>query len=129
MKFKYTFHQIPYSDFMVQAVESKIGHSIRHHFGHGKIQVFFGKRGYEFTVGISIKGSGGHYYKASATCENLYAAIDLVQDKLEVQFTKHRKKLQNHKRYSLSKEGKMKLLDEGLGVDFSYYWKGWRKAA
>jgi putative sigma-54 modulation protein len=129
MKFKYSFNQIPYSDFVVQAVEDKISHSMRYLFGHGTVQVSFGKKGHEFTIGVSIKGSGGLYYKAEATCENLYAAIDLVQDKLEKQFIKHKKKLQNHKRFALSKEGRMDLLDEGLGTDFSHYWKGHRKAA
>lgn len=129
MDFKYSFHQIPYSDFMVQAVEDKIGHSMRYLFVHGTVQVSFGKRGHEFSIGISIKGSGNRYYKASATCENLYAAIDLVQDKLEKQFRKHRKKVKNHKHYQLSKEGRMDLLDEGLSIDFSPYWRGHRKAA
>jgi putative sigma-54 modulation protein len=129
MEFKYTFHQIPHSDFVVQAVEDKVGHSMRYLFGHGTVQVSFSKKGHAFTIGIAIKGNGGIYYKASATCENLYAAIDLVKDKLEKQFRKQRKKLQNHKRYALSKEGRMDLLDEGLSTDFSYYWKGQRKAA
>jgi putative sigma-54 modulation protein len=129
MEFKYSFNQIPHSDFVVQAVEEKIGHSMRYLFGHGSAQVTFGKKGHEFTIGIAIKGSGGVYYKASATCENLYAAIDLVQDKLEKQIKKHRKKLQNHKRHALSKEGRLDLLDEGLGTDYSNYWKGHRKAA
>ena len=130
MEFKYTFHQIPHSDFVVQAVEDKIGHSMRYLFGKGAVaQVNFSKRGHQFSIGIALKGSGGIYYKASATCENLYAAIDLVQDKLEKQFQKHRKKVKNHKRFALSKEGRMDLLDEGLGTDFTHYWKGHRKAA
>lgn len=128
MEFKYTFRQIPHSDFVVQAVEDKIGHSMRYLFGHGTVHVSFGKKGHAFTIGISIKGNGT-YYKASATCDNLYAAIDLVQDKLEKQFRKHIKKLKNHKLFPLSKEGRMDLLDEGLGTDFSNYWKGHRKAA
>ena len=129
MEFKFTFQQIPHSDFVVQAVEDKIGHSMRYLFGLGKAHVTFGKKGHNFKIGISIKGSGGVYYKGSATSESLYAAIDIVQNKLASQFKKHKKKLQNHKRYSLSKEGQMELLDEGLGIDYSCYWKGHRKAA
>lgn len=129
MEFRYSFHQIPHSDFMIQAVEDKVGHSMRYLFGHGAVHVTFRKKGFEFTIGIAIKGTGGVYYKATATCENLYAAIDLVQDKLEKQFRKHRKKLQNHKRFELSKEGRLDLLQEDLSTDYSHYWKGIRKAA
>lgn len=129
MEYKYTFHQIPYSDFMVQAVESKIGHSMRYHFGQGLVQVSFGKQGFRFSISIAVKGAGRVHYKASATCDNLYAAIDLVQDKLEKQFIKQRKKIKNHKKYSLSKEGRLALLDEGLGLDYTHYWKGHKKAA
>lgn len=129
MEFKYSFHQIPHSDFVVQAVEDKIGHSMRYLLGHGTVHVNFGKRGHEFSIAIAIRGAGGAYYKASATCENLYAAIDLVQDKLERQFEKRRKRIKNHKHPSLSKEGRLDLLDEGLGTDYSHYWKGHRKAA
>lgn len=129
MEFKYSFHQIPYSEFVVQAVEDKIGHSMRYLFGQSDVHVTFGKKGHQFSITISLKGNGGIYYKASATCENLYAAIDLVQDKLEKQFLKQKKKIQNHKRYELSKEGQMDLLDDGLGIDFASRLRGGRKAA
>jgi ribosomal subunit interface protein len=129
MNFKYTFHQIPHSDFVVQAVENKIGHSMRYLLNHGAVHVVFGKRGHRFSIEISIKGGSKAHFKASALSENLYAAIDIVQSKLEKQFSKNKRKVQNHKRYALSKEGKMELLDEGLSMDFSHYWRGHRRAA
>lgn len=129
MDFKYTFHQIPHSDFLVHAVEEKIGHSMRYIFGYGVANVSFAKKGHEFVIEIAIRGNGGIYYKASACDENLYSAIDLVQDKLKKQFNKQKKKLQNHKRFALSKEGKMELLDSGLGIDYVPHPRGTRKVA
>jgi len=121
MDFKFSFHQIPHSEFIVNAVETKIGRSLKYIFGDSQVKVAVGKKGYEFSIGVTLNGRAGICYKASAKAENLYAAIDLVQDKLERQFKKNRKKLQNHKRPTLSKAGRMKLLDEGLGMDFSSY--------
>lgn len=124
MKFKYLFHQIPYSEFVVLAVENKVGHSMRYLFRSGTARVTFRKKGFLFSIGIRVQSENGQYYQASATHENLYAAIDRVQDKLEKQFLKYRKKIKSHKRPSLTKEGRLHLLDEGLGMDFSLYSKG-----
>lgn len=124
MDFRYSFDQIPHSDFVIHAVENKIGHSVRYLFGQSDIHVTFRRRGHEFTINVAIKGKGGVYYKASASHENLYAAIDDVQAKLEKQFLKKRKKIKNHKRYELSKEGRMEWLDEGLSLDISRRTRG-----
>jgi len=123
MDFKFCFNQIPHSDFIINAVQTKIGRSMDLIFGSTNAKVTVEKKGYEFSIGISINGRGGICYKASAKSENLYAAIDLLQDKLEKQIKKQRKKLQNHKRPALSKAGRINLLDEGLGTDFSSYKK------
>ena len=123
MDFKFSFHQIPHSEFIINAVQTKIGRSMQLIFGSSKAKVSVEKKGYEFSIGIIINGRHGVCYKASATGENLYAAIDLIQDKLEKQIKKQRKKLQNHKRPALSKEGRINLLDEELNTDFTAYKK------
>jgi ribosomal subunit interface protein len=123
MDFKFSFHQIPHSDFIINAVQTKIGRTMQLLFDSSKAKVSVEKKGYEFSIGISINGRGGVCYKASAKAENLYAAIDKIQDKLERQIKKQRKKLQNHKRPALSKEGRFHLLDEELNTDFSSFKK------
>ncbi len=129
MDFKYSFHQMKHSNFVEKAVEDKIGHSMRFLFGQATAHVTVSRRGYEFNIEISVSGRGNVYFKASACAENLYAAIDLVQDKLEKQFIKNRKKLQNHKRPELSKKGRLEHLDASLSTDFRPRWKKMKKAA
>lgn len=123
MEYKFYFNQIPHSDFITNAVQTKIDRSIQHILGGEQAKVTVGKKGYEFTIAITVNGRGGIYYKASAKAENLYAAIDLLQDKLEKQINKQRKKVQNHKKPALSKEGRIQLLDEGLSTDFRFFKK------
>jgi putative sigma-54 modulation protein len=123
MEYKFYFNHIPHSDFIINAVQTKIGRSIQHILGGEVVKVTVGKKGYEFSIGITINGRSGVYYKASAKAENLYAAIDLLQDKLEKQINKQRKKITNHKRPELSKEGRINLLDEGLSTDFRFFKK------
>lgn len=118
-----------HSDFVEKAVEDKIGRAMRFLFGDASAHVSVAKKGYEFNIEIAISGRGKVYFKASACAENLYAAIDEVQAKLERQFKRHRKKLKNHKRPELSRGGKLKILDEGLSMDFKPRWKRLKKAA
>ncbi|OPZ59641.1 MAG: Ribosome-associated factor Y [Deltaproteobacteria bacterium ADurb.Bin510] len=55
--------------------------------------------------------SDGHVINAVETTEDMYAAIDLVMDKLERQMKKHKDKVQDHK--GASHEGAVEVAEEG----------------
>jgi len=54
--------------------------------------------------------SDGHVINAVETTEDMYAAIDLVMDKLERQMKKHKDKVQDHK--AASHEGAVEAAEE-----------------
>jgi putative sigma-54 modulation protein len=128
MKFQYTFQKIPLSEFVIKAAENKIGHSCRYLLKAANGHVFFGKKGHNFTVKVSIQAGGEGYFKAMAEDENLYAAIDIVCDKLERQFLRKKDKLQKHKKFEFSREGKLLLLNESLEANYALFDKRLKKA-
>lgn len=127
MKFQYTFQKMPISDFVVKAAEEKIGHTTRYLLKDGNGHIYFNKKGHLFTVQVSIRASGEGYFKATAESENLYSAIDIVCDKLEKQFVKKKDKLQKHKKFNFSREGKLQILNDSLEPNFSMHNKSLKK--
>lgn len=129
MKFQYTFKQLENSEFVTKAAEEKIGHTTRYLLKDGSGHVYFGKRGHLYTVDVSIRAGGEGHFKASACSESLYAAIDLICDKLEKQFVKKKDKIQNHKRFSFSKAGKLAAMNDNFELDSRSLYRSNKKAA
>lgn len=129
MKLQCTFQKIPMSEFVIQAAENKIGHSTRYLLKEGTGHIYFSKKGHSFTVKVMIQAGGEGYFKAIAEDENLYAAIDLVCDKLERQFLRKKGKIQKHKRFEFSREGKLQLLNGSLEANYTLADKRLKKAA
>jgi putative sigma-54 modulation protein len=119
MRFQYEFKNMPNSEFVIKAAEDKIGHAARFLLKSGFGQVWFSKKGHLFTVEVSIRAGGEGQFRARSQSENLYAAIDVICDKLEKQFVKKKDKIQKHKRYAFSKEGRMELMNNMLETDYS----------
>jgi ribosomal subunit interface protein len=129
MKLQCTFQNIPVSEFVIQAAESKVGHSARYLLKDGTGHIYFGKKGHSYTVKVMIQAGGEGYFKAIAIDENLYAAMDLACDKLERQFLRKKGKIQKHKRFEFSREGKLQLLNGSLEANYSLVEKRLKKAA
>ena len=129
MKFQYTFKQMDNSEFVIRAAEDKIGHTTRYLLKDGTGHICFSKRGHLFNVDVSIRAGGEGVFKASASSENLYAAIDSICDKLEKQFVKKKNKIHNHSRYSFSRAGRLDAMKEDFEIDYPTYFKTFKKAA
>jgi ribosomal subunit interface protein len=129
MKLKCTFENIPLSEYVIQATESKVGHSARYLVKEGTGHVYLEKKGHHFFIKVLIQSRGVGHFKAIAKDENLYAAIDLACEKLERQFIRKKDKLQKHKRFEFSREGKLQLLNSSLESNFTLVEKRLKKAA
>lgn len=129
MKFKYTFQKMPLSEFVIKAADEKVGHATRYLLKDGSGHICFGQKGHLFTVKVSIQAGGEGYFKASAEDENLYSAIDLVCDKLAKQFVKKKDKIQKHKRFNFSREGKLQILNESLEPNYNMWERSLKKAS
>jgi ribosomal subunit interface protein len=128
MKFQYSYQKIPNSEIVTRVAETKLGHSIRYLLKDGSGHVYFGKKGFNYTVKVMIQAGGEGYFKAVAEDENLYTALDRVCDKLERQFLRKKDKIQKHKRFEFSREGKLQMLNESLDANFTMFERGFKKA-
>ncbi|MBC7742057.1 MAG: ribosome-associated translation inhibitor RaiA [Bdellovibrionaceae bacterium] len=120
MKSNYTFKHLDYSESLVNYANEKlneIGHFL---FRDSRSTVYFFKNNHEFVVEISIN-TKEKFFKATASATDVYVAVDMSVDKLEKQFLKVKEIYQNHKKFDLSKEGK--LQDINSQMEFDPKWK------
>ncbi len=123
MKTNYTFKHLDHSESLLNYTNERIEEVGKFLLKEGYGSVYFSKQKNEFCVEISVN-TIHKYFKASAYNADIYLAVDEVVAKLEKQFLKNRKLMQDHKKFELSKEGQMEHLNERLEYHIRY-----RKAA
>lgn len=107
MKSNFTFKHLDYSESLVDYTNSKLDEIGQFLLKDGRGNVYYSKNQHEFVVEISIN-SKQKFFKATATAPDAYVAVDLIADKLEKQFLKVKEIYVGHKKYPLSKEGKLR---------------------
>ncbi len=122
MKSNYTFKHLDYSESLVKYTNEKLDEIGQFLLKEGRSNVYYSKSQHEFVVEVSIN-TREKYFKASASAPDPYVAVDLMADKLEKQFLKVKEIYMDHKKFSLSKEGRLRDVNE----QFEYQPK-WRKA-
>ena len=81
------------------------------------------KQGHEFHIEVSVN-TRERYFRADAFDEDPYVAADMALVKLERQFLKNRKVVQNHRRPEFSKQGRLEQMNDRFESPLRY-----RKAA
>lgn len=123
MKSTFTFKHLDHSDALATYTSEHLEQITKFLLKEGQSQVYFSKQKSEFCVEITLN-TPQKYFKAMAFNHDIYAAVDAVMMKLEKQFLKTRKLHQNHKKFELSKEGRMDHVNDQLEFSMRY-----RKAA
>ena len=122
MKSNYTFKHLDYSESLTKYTGSKldsIGHFL---LKDGRCNVYYSKSQHEFTVEVSIH-TKEKFFKATGCSTDIYVAVDQMTDKLEKQFLKVKEIYMDHKKFDISKEGRL----NELNAQFEYAPK-WKKA-
>lgn len=109
----YTFKHLDYSDSLVQYTKEKLDEIGQFLLKDGRCKVHYSKDKYNFKVEITINSYEKHF-KASASAVDAYVAVDLMVDKLEKQFLKVKEIYQDHKKFDLSKEGRLQEINSQL---------------
>lgn len=123
MKTSYTFRHLDHSEALLAYTNERVEQIGKFLLKEGHGNVYFSKQKNEFCVEISVN-TAQKYFKATSYNTDIYAAVDAVVTKLEKQFLKSRKLMQDHKKFELSKQGQMEHLNERLEYHIRY-----RKAA
>lgn len=120
MKSNFTFKHLDYSDSLVNYTNSKLDEIGQFLLKDGRSNVYYSKDHHEFVVEVSIN-TREKFFKASASAPDIYVAVDLMVDKLEKQFLKVKEIYVDHKKFHLSKEGKLR--DYNNQFEFQPKWK------
>lgn len=120
MKSNFTFKHLDYSESLVNYTNTKLDEIGQFLLKDGKSNVYYSKSQHEFVVEVSISTKQKHF-KATASAPDAYVAVDLIADKLEKQFLKVKEIYVDHKKYHLSKEGKLR--DYNGQFEYNPKWK------
>lgn len=97
MKSNYSFKHLDYSESLVSYTENRLHEIGKFLLKEGQFQIYFWKDKHEFYSEITVN-SRQKYFKAIAHADDIYAATDMVCDKLEKQFIKIKEVYTNHKK-------------------------------
>ena len=120
MKSNYTFKHLDYSDSLVDYTTEKLNEIGSFLLKDGRCNVYYSKDQHQFQVQISLN-TKQKFFKATASATDVYVAVDLLADKLEKQFLKVKEIYMDHKKFALSREGK--LQDFNSQFEFTPKWK------
>ena len=124
MKSSFTFKHLDHSQSLVQYTNQKLDEVGKFLLKDGRCNVYFWKDHHEFYVEVSVN-SKQKFFKASANATDIYVAVDMMADKLEKQFLKVKEIYLNHKKFDLSKEGRL----HEVNSQFEYNPRGRKSAA
>ncbi len=124
MKSSFTFKHLDHSQSLVEYTNQKLDEVGKFLLKDGRCNVYFWKDHHEFYVEVSVN-SKQKFFKASANATDIYVAVDMMADKLEKQFLKVKEIYLNHKKFDLSKEGRL----HEVNSQFEYNPRGRKSAA
>lgn len=111
MKLNFTFKHLDRSEALENYTKEKLESVGRFLLKDGYGSVYCSKQNREFCVEVSVN-TREKYYRAVALHEDPYLAVDSVVEKLEKQFLKTRKVVQNHRRPELSRAGRLEQMND-----------------
>lgn len=110
MKLNVQFRKLDPSQALIAYAQSKLDEVSRYLLKEGQAQVYLSKVRGLFEVEITIN-SREKYFKALSASQDAYEAIDMASYKLEKQFLKQKSIHKNHKKFDLSKTGKLRSIN------------------
>jgi len=97
MQINLTGHHVDITEPLRAYVDSKLERIVRHYDQLVSVHVILSVEKLRHTAEARLHVAGNDLY-ADATAEDMYAAIDILADKLDRQITKHKEKSTDHHR-------------------------------
>ncbi len=123
MKLTFAFIHLDHSDSLQNYIQSQMDRIGIFLLKGGIGQVNLSKKKKHFYIDISVK-TPLKYFRAKSSHYDIYSAVDELVVRLEKQFMKNRKLNKTHKKYELSKSGRLNQMNERFEIKAKY-----RKAA
>jgi len=114
MKVQFNFIHLDVSEALQEYTELHLNEIGKFLLKDGQCHCFVSKTRGAFAVEITVQSSKQKYFKATASKHDIYEAVDAVIDKLERQFLKTKSLVKNHKKFEISREGRLRDLNGKL---------------
>jgi ribosomal subunit interface protein len=121
MKWQFNFRHVDVSQSLREYTQEQFEKLSPYLLKDSRWQVNYTMGKYDYQVEVVVTNPDGRF-KATASCtDSFYVAVDEAADKLGKQFVKLKEKMQDHKKFDRSKQGKMKRVNRMLEYDNSPY--------
>jgi ribosomal subunit interface protein len=122
MLWKHNFKHVDASESLQAYAETAFSKDGKFLLKDSQFQIFYskGKHHHECQVDVTVQNGTGHF-KASGISHSFYQAVDEAAHKLGKQLQKKKEKLQHHKDYDKSKEGRLERVSSRLEYDNSLF--------
>lgn len=115
MQHKHHFKHIDVSESLQNYVEDLIAKNSRYLLKDAVCNFYYSKSKHHHQCQVEINVQNGTgYFKATSEAESFYLAADKAADKLSKQFKKTKDKLQHHKDFSSSREGRLERINDRM---------------
>ncbi|MCB0413743.1 MAG: ribosome-associated translation inhibitor RaiA [Bdellovibrionales bacterium] len=115
MRLECHFKSIDFSQSLVEYAEERFSKVEKYEMKPVFIQVTFSAQRHKKTAEVNIQGFNVHY-KAIAQSDDFYGSVDKVLQKIIGQMSKQKKKVQRHKNFQKSHQGRIEQMNDQLEV-------------
>ena len=110
MKIKCQFKSLQWSDGLVEYAHQKVVRLSKYELKPTTINVVFSAQRHEKVVEAFYVGSDA-VYRAKAKSDDFYDSMDKVVEKIATQMAKRKSKVQHHKKFEKSHDGRLENMD------------------
>ena len=120
MQWKHNFKHVDVSESLQQYAEDVLTKESRFLLKDSQWQLFYSKskHHHECQVDVHVQNSTVHF-KASSKSASFYEAVDEAANKLSKQFQNKKERIQHHKDFEKSREGRLNRINSRLEYDNS----------
>ena len=110
MKWKHSFKHVDISEALKQFTEERFDKLEKYLLKESTANIYYTMEKHLCCVEMTVKNGNGHF-KAHASGDTFYVAVDQLAQKLSKQFSKQKEKMQAHKKFDHSKQAKFEQMN------------------
>ena len=121
MKWQFNFKHVDVSPSLRSYTQEQLEKLTPYLLKESRWQIFYTMGKHEYKVEVLVTNPDGKFKATGVSSESLHVAVDEAADKLSKQFLKLKERMQDHKKYDRSKQGKLERVNRLLEYDNSPY--------
>jgi len=118
MKIKYQFRGVQASEHLKNYFEDRLQKVEKFELKPVNGKVLFSMKRHEVFMEVTLTGLEGGAFKAKSKSKDFYKASDQIVSKLMSQFAKKKNRMQKHKNYQKSAQGRLNKTNSQLEAEY-----------